>query len=78
MHKSVMLVIVASALASGAAVAQQQIRPTERYCLEAASGRSGSQPLMCRYETMEQCLASKTGVSDRCMLNPWLVGRPVR
>ena len=59
--------------AQTAASAQERLRKNERYCLEAATGRGGgTQPLLCRFSTMAQCLASKTGPTDRCMLNPAL------
>jgi Protein of unknown function (DUF3551) len=60
-----------SALLTVAASAQQA--RTYKYCLE--QGR-GTFPLMtCYYETMEQCLASKTSPSDRCYVNPQWTGR---
>jgi hypothetical protein len=67
---------VAGLLAAGvlfqtAASAQGRIY---KYCLE--QGSPGSFPLMtCYYETMEQCIASKTGPADRCMINPQWPGR---
>jgi hypothetical protein len=58
------------------ASAQERLRSNERYCLEASGGRGGGpQPLLCRFETMAQCRASKTGPTDRCMLNPALDSR---
>ena len=46
----------------------QQAR-TYKYCLEQRI--PGDWPLMtCYYETMAQCIASKTGPSDRCSINP--------
>jgi hypothetical protein len=67
-------VVAAGILAMQAeALAQEKLRPNERYCLEAFSGgRLGGipHPLLCRFTTMEQCIASMTGPRDRCMLNP--------
>ena len=57
------------------AAAQQPVRANERYCLEAGGGRGGTQPLLCRFETLTQCIASKTAQGDRCYLNPWLAFR---
>jgi hypothetical protein len=84
MHK---LAIAAALIAVFAAVqgAAEQVLPheplraNERYCLESATGGdqggcSGGS-LLCRYETMAQCMASKTTQGDRCMLNPWLAFR---
>jgi len=66
--------IVALAAVHGAS-AQERLRANERYCLESAgggdNGGSGGS-FLCRYETMAQCIASKTTQGDRCMLNPWL------
>ena len=59
--------------AQTAASAQERVRKNERYCLEASGGRGGGpQPLLCRFTSMGQCLASRTGPGDRCMLNPAL------
>jgi hypothetical protein len=49
--------------------AQEKLRKNETYCLEYGAGRS--MPItLCRFETLEQCLASKTTNSDTCMINP--------
>jgi hypothetical protein len=53
--------------------AQEKLRKNETYCLQAGAGggeSGGGQPLDCRFETREQCLASKTANSDTCTLNP--------
>ena len=50
------------------AMAEEKLRKNERYCLE-TGGRGGGSRL-CRYETMAQCIASKTGNSDNCYQNP--------
>jgi hypothetical protein len=53
--------------------AQEKLRKNETYCLQMGAGggeSGGAQPLDCRFETLEQCLASKTANSDTCMLNP--------
>jgi hypothetical protein len=45
-----------------------------RYCLLESSGgwRSGGGSTLCRFDTLAQCMASKTGVSDTCIINPQL------
>ena len=69
-------VLVAFIATQTTAMAAQKLRKNERYCLEASVGRDGgSQPLLCRFETMEQCLQSKTGNTDRCAENPAWGGR---
>ena len=66
-------------VAESALAQQPPLRANERYCLETTGGGGlgggGDGPLMCRFETMEQCFASKTWVGDRCLLNPWLAFR---
>jgi hypothetical protein len=55
------------------AEAQEKLRKNETYCLQRGAGGGqggGDTPLLCRYETLEQCLASKTANSDWCMENP--------
>ena len=53
------------------ASAQAPTRANERFCLEVRDA-SGLHPLLCRFESMQQCIASKTSPNDGCMLNPWL------
>jgi hypothetical protein len=66
------IMIAAVALFSGGASAQQA--RVYKYCLE--SGPRNFPLLTCNYETMQQCLASKTAPYDRCMINPqWTPGR---
>jgi hypothetical protein len=53
--------------------AQQPLRKNETYCLQSGAGGGrggGDAPLLCRFETLAQCNASKTANSDYCMLNP--------
>jgi hypothetical protein len=74
---------VAGALILGLAAmqgagAQERLRANERYCLETGDGGDqggGGGSLLCRYETLAQCMASKTTQGDRCMLNPRLAGQ---
>jgi uncharacterized protein DUF3551 len=73
--------LIAALAAVQGASAQERLRANERFCLEASGGGRGGGSggsFICRYETMAQCLASKTGQSDRCMLNPRLAGQPIR
>jgi hypothetical protein len=60
-------------IAVQAANAYDKVRPNETYCLETSMGPGGSAgPIMCEYETMEQCFASKASKGDICELNPIL------
>jgi hypothetical protein len=60
---------------AGAAFAQVQA-PVYRYCLlersGGGSGGTGGEAMLCRYNTWAQCMASKTGNSDTCIINPQL------
>ena len=65
------LTLVAAAMPANA---QSPLRANERYCLEVRDA-TGPHPLLCRFENMEQCVASKTGFSDHCMINPEIAFR---
>jgi len=65
------LVVTAMALPANA---QSPLRANERYCLEVRDA-TGPHPLLCRFENMQQCVASKTGFSDHCMINPEIAFR---
>jgi hypothetical protein len=46
-----------------------------RYCLqEGGVSRGGMGQILCRYETLAQCWASRTGPADYCYLNPAFPG----
>ena len=68
-----LLLPVAFALSAIAASVQAQapLPANQRYCLETRDA-GGSYPLLCRFETLDQCYASRTGLTDWCMLNPQL------
>jgi hypothetical protein len=61
-------------LAPSQASAQNRA-PVYRYCLMNNShpGEVGS--LLCRFDTLAQCLASRHSLGDTCLINPELVGR---
>jgi hypothetical protein len=57
------------------AFAQVQKAPVYRYCLlERGSGTrgGGGESTLCRFNTLAQCMASKTGITDTCIINPEL------
>jgi hypothetical protein len=69
------VVCMALAVACGTAAtawAQGPVRASERFCLEVLGGYGGPQPLLCRFETLGQCMAARTAQVDRCWLNPAL------
>ena len=73
--------LIAALMAVQGASAQERVRANERYCLESSEGAGrggGGGSMLCRYETWEQCVASRTTPGDRCMLNPRLAGQPIR
>jgi hypothetical protein len=73
MRTSLFIMLAAAGVAAGTAAQAQYppIRANERYCLEVFT-RDGRDSMLCRYETMQQCIWSKTSQMDRCMLNPYL------
>ena len=51
--------------------ARAQNAPVYRYCLqETGDFNGGLAQLLCRYNTLAQCMASRTGSADFCYLNP--------
>jgi hypothetical protein len=69
--KTFLITAVAAGLLASAANAQTAVPANQTYCLEVRDA-TGPHPLLCRFTTMDQCIASKTGQSDFCMLNPTL------
>jgi hypothetical protein len=65
------LILAALAPLASTALAQTQVPANQRYCLEVRDA-TGPHPLLCRFETLEQCHASRTGGADQCLLNPVL------
>jgi hypothetical protein len=51
--------------------AEAQRAPVYRYCLiEYLGPRGGGGTLLCRFNTWAQCMASRSGPSDSCIINP--------
>lgn len=74
--QSAMLAAAAVIALAAPASAQGPVRANERYCLEVFDPAPG--PLLCRYENLQQCLASRASPSDNCLLNPILAFRERR
>jgi hypothetical protein len=73
--------LLAAVTQMGDAQAQEKLRKNETYCLLTSEGGGeggGGAPLLCRFETLQQCFASKTSNSDTCMLNPAIGYQPAR
>jgi hypothetical protein len=73
-------IIAAAALAATVigtqAPAVAQKATVYRYCLqEGGIGRTGTGQILCRYQTLAQCWASRSGPADFCYLNPAYPGR---
>jgi hypothetical protein len=68
-----MLALLLSSMSGSANAQARKLRKNETYCLQSAGGANdGPPPLLCNFETREQCLASKTTNGEWCMLNPAL------
>jgi Protein of unknown function (DUF3551) len=71
--KSLFVAVTLVVLAGGFAPAQAQ--KLYRYCLlERIGGGAGSagEMMRCAFDTLAQCMASKSGNTDTCIINPWL------
>ena len=74
--QSTVLAAAAALALAAPALGQETVRANERYCLQAYDPSPA--PLLCRYETYQQCLGSRTSQSDYCLLNPILAFRERR
>lgn len=46
-----------------------------RYCLMSGSHRDTAGMVLCRFDTLAQCMASRNGFGDTCYINPQYTGR---
>ena len=46
-----------------------------RYCLMNGSHRDTVGMVLCRFNTLAQCMASRNGFGDTCYINPQYTGR---
>ena len=69
---TILSVLLASGMALPTSASAQG--KTYPYCLESGDAGGGT-TTNCAYETLAQCVASKSRPSDRCMANPSFSGR---
>ena len=53
----------------------QQNAPTYQYCLLDGSHPDTVGMVLCRFETLAQCMASRNSFADTCYVNPQYAGR---
>lgn len=77
-----MRALIASGVLVAAAVGLLQTPATAqtpssayRYCLMSGSHRDTAGMVLCRYNTLAQCMASRNGFGDTCYINPEYTGR---
>lgn len=77
-----MKALIASGVLVAAAVGLLQTPATAqtpssayRYCLMSGSHRDTAGMVLCRYNTLAQCMASRNGFGDTCYINPEYTGR---
>jgi len=70
-------VVILSVLYAALIAAQKEVladdKP-EQFCMESADGGGGT-TVRCTFETMAQCMASKSSPADQCFPNPRLSNR---
>jgi hypothetical protein len=74
--------LIASGVLAAAAVGLFQIPASAqtpssayRYCLMSGSHRDTVGMVLCRFDTLAQCMASRNGFGDTCYINPEFTGR---
>jgi hypothetical protein len=73
-----LIVAVVFALGMGllwAAPASAQNAPAYRYCLLDGSHPDTTGMVLCRFDTLGQCMASRNSLNDTCYVNPEFPGR---
>ncbi len=67
--------LLAAGLASAAVPASAQNAPVYQYCLLDGSHPNTAGRVLCRFETIAQCMASRNSFNDTCYINPQFAGR---
>lgn len=72
-HGTRLLSLLAAATLAGPAAAQMldRLPPHQHYCMD-AEFQGASTGVLCRFTTMDQCLASRRSREEKCFLNPIL------
>lgn len=63
-------VLAATIGMQAAAMAQSGNAPVYRYCLMDNSFEGSNGSVLCRYQTLAQCMASRNTLADSCYVNP--------
>jgi len=67
--------LLAAGLAIAAMPASAQNAPVYQYCLLDGSHPNTAGMVLCRFETIAQCMASRNSFNDTCYINPQFAGR---
>jgi hypothetical protein len=67
--------LLAAGLAIAAMPASAQNAPVYPYCLLDGSHPNTAGMVLCRFETIAQCMASRNSFNDTCYINPQFAGR---
>ncbi|HEX5777655.1 MAG TPA: DUF3551 domain-containing protein [Xanthobacteraceae bacterium] len=69
------LPMVAAAILFSLAPASAQTARTYRWCLMHGGPRDMAGMVLCRFETLAQCMASRNSFADTCYINPEYTAR---
>jgi hypothetical protein len=67
--------VLAAGLAMAATPASAQNAPVYQYCLLDGSHPNTAGMVLCRFENLAQCMASRNSLNDTCYVNPQFSGR---
>jgi hypothetical protein len=68
-------VLLAACLTITATPVSAQNAPAYPYCLLDGSHPNTAGMVLCRFETIAQCMASRNSFNDTCYVNPQFAGR---
>lgn len=67
--------LLTASITIAAMPASAQNAPVYQYCLLDGSHPNTAGMVLCRFETIAQCLASRNSFNDTCYVNPQFAGR---